>query len=277
MPELPEVETIKKALEPVLVGRTFSGVRITDTRPVQKLSPDEFCSGLAGRKITGLSRRGKYLIIGLSGGSNLIIHLRMTGALLWNPGIEERFIRVEFFFDGGGRLIYTDVRRFGTMYLTADPDEVVGKLGIEPLSRRFTPIALADMLKSHRLPVKSALLNQERIAGIGNMYADEALFVAKIHPQQQADSLTIAQVNRLHGAIGKVLKQGIKNQGASVRNYRGPDGSKGRAHEEFCVAHREGRPCPVCGNPIKRIVVGQRGTYYCPRCQRQIINTNKES
>jgi len=268
MPELPEVETIKKALEPFLVGRTFSGVRIIDTRPVQRLSPEEFCSGLAGRKISGISRRGKYLIIGLSGGSNLIIHLRMTGALLWNPPEGERFTRLEFFFDGGGRLIYTDVRRFGTMYLTADPDEVVGKLGIEPLSRRFTQKALAGMLKSRHLPVKSALLNQEHIAGIGNMYADEALFVAKIHPQQPADSLATTQTKRLHGAIRKVLKQGLKNRGASVRNYRGPDGSKGRAHEEFCVAHREGHPCPACGYPIKRIVVGQRGTYYCPRCQR---------
>ena len=268
MPELPEVETIKKALEPFLVGRTFSGVRISDTRPVQRLSLDEFCGGLAGRKITGLSRRGKYLIIGLSGGGNLIIHLRMTGALLWDPSEEEPFTRLEFFFDGGGRLIYTDVRRFGAMYLTADPNEVVGKLGIEPLSRRFTPKALADMLKSRSLPVKSSLLNQEHIAGIGNMYADEALFVAKIHPQQRADSLTTAQIIRLHGAIKQVLKQGIKNRGASVRNYRGPDGSKGRAHEEFCVAHREGLPCPACGSPIKRIVVGQRGTCYCPRCQR---------
>jgi formamidopyrimidine-DNA glycosylase len=268
MPELPEVETIKKALEPFLIGRTFSGVRITDSRPVQKLSLEEFCGGLAGRKITGLSRRGKYLIIGLSGSSNLIIHLRMTGALLWDPAKEEPFTRLEFFFDGGGRLVYTDVRRFGTMYLSADPNEVVGKLGIEPLSLQFTREALANILKQRSLPVKSSLLNQEYIAGIGNMYADEALFVAKIHPQQPANSLVTAQISRLHRAIKQVLKQGIKNGGASVRNYRGPDGSKGRAHEEFCVAHREGRPCPACGSPIKRIVVGQRGTYYCPFCQR---------
>lgn len=267
MPELPEVETIRKALEPFLVGRTFSGVRIIDTRPVQRLSLDEFCCGLVGHKINALSRRGKYLIIALSGGGNLIIHLRMTGALLWNPSHEEPFTRLEFFLDGG-RLIYTDVRRFGTMYLTADPNEIVGKLGIEPLSRRFTPVALAGILKSRSLPVKSALLNQEYIAGIGNMYADEALFVAKIHPQQRADSLTTAQISRLHVAIKQVLKQGIKKQGASVRNYRGPDGSKGTAHEEFCVAHRQGLPCPACGRPVKRIVVGQRGTYFCPHCQR---------
>ena len=269
MPELPEVETIKNALEPFLVGRTFSGIRIHDARPVQKISLEGFCSGLAGRKITGLSRRGKYLIIGLSGGGNLIVHLRMTGALLWDPAEEEPFTRLEFLFEGGGRLVYTDVRRFGTMYLTADTREVVGKLGIEPLSRGFTPAALAGMLKPRKLPVKSALLNQQHIAGIGNMYADEALFLAKIHPQQPADSLTTAQTNRLHAAIRQVLKQGIKNQGASVRNYRGPDGGRGRAHEEFCVAHREGLLCPVCGNPIKRIVVGQRGTYFCPRCQKR--------
>jgi formamidopyrimidine-DNA glycosylase len=268
MPELPEVETIKNALAPFLVGCTFSDVRISDSRPIQRLSLDEFRGGLAGRNITGLSRRGKYLIIGLSGDGNLIIHLRMTGTLLWNPAAEEPFTRLEFFFDDGSRLVYTDVRRFGTMYLTADPNEIVGKLGFEPLSRRFTADALAKILKSHDLPVKSALLNQQHIAGIGNMYADEALFAAKIHPQQPADSLATAQIIRLHRAIKQVLKQGIKNQGASVRNYRGPDGSKGRAHEEFCVAHREGLPCPACGSPIKRIVVGQRGTCYCPRCQR---------
>jgi len=268
MPELPEVETIKSALEPYLIGRTFSGVRISDTRPVQRLPLDEFCGRLVGRKITGLSRRGKYLIIGLSGDSNLIIHLRMTGALLWDPAEEEPCKRLEFFFVGGGRLIYTDVRRFGAMYLTADPNEVVGKLGIEPLSRQFTRKTLGGIVKSRSLPVKSILLNQEHVAGIGNMYADEALFVAKIHPQQPANSLTTAQINRLHQAIKHVLKKGIKNRGASVRNYRGPDGSKGRAHEEFCVAHLEGHPCPACGSPVKRIVVGQRGTYYCPRCQR---------
>lgn len=268
MPELPEVETIRTALEPFLAGRTFSAVRISDTRPIQKLSPDEFCSGLIGRRVTGLGRRGKYLILNLSDGGSLIIHLRMTGALLWDPAGEEPFTRLEFFFEGGGRLVYTDVRRFGTMYLVADAEEVVGKLGVEPLSSSFTNRSLAEMLKARSLPVKSSLLSQEHIAGIGNMYADEALFAAGIHPQQPADTLTTAQVKGLHRAIRDVLKKGIKNRGASVRNYRGPDGSQGQAHKEFCVAHLEGQPCPDCGVPIKRIVVGQRGTYYCPRCQR---------
>jgi formamidopyrimidine-DNA glycosylase len=267
MPELPEVETIKNALEPSLVGRTFVSVRITDKRPVQRLSLDEFCSGLAGRTITGISRRGKYLIIGLSGGSNLIIHLRMTGALLWNPAEEEPFKRLEFFFDGGGHLIYTDVRRFGTMYLVTDPNEIVGKLGIEPLNGGFTAKALAGLLKSRTTPIKSALLNQEHIAGIGNMYADEALFKAKIHPLRPAKSLTPAEIRALHGAIREVLKKGIRNHGASIRNYRSPDGKTGTAHEEFAVAHREDQPCPACGAPVARIVVGQRGSYFCRRCQ----------
>ncbi len=267
MPELPEVETIKNALERCLAGRTFAGVRIIDTRPVQRLSPEQFCNGLVGRRIIGLSRRGKYLIIGLSDGSNLIIHLRMTGALLWNPAEEEPFTRLEFFFDDGSRLVYTDVRRFGTMYLVTDPTEIVGRLGIEPLNGRFTAKALAGILKSRTIPIKSALLNQEHIAGIGNMYADEALFKAKIHPLRPAKSLTPAETRALHGAIREVLKKGIRNHGASIRNYRSPDGKTGTAHEEFAVAHRDGQPCPACGTPVARIVVGQRGSYFCQRCQ----------
>jgi len=267
MPELPEVETIKNALERCLVGRTFASVRITDTRPVQRLSQKQFCSGLVGRKITGISRRGKYLIISLSDSSNLIIHLRMTGALLWNPDEDEPFTRLEFFFDDGSRLIYSDVRRFGTMHLAADLNEVVGKLGIEPLNDRFTSKALARLLKSRATPIKSALLNQEHIAGIGNMYADEALFMAKIHPLRPAKSLTAAEIKTLHGSIREVLKKGIRNNGASIRNYRSPDGKTGTAHEEFAVAHREGQPCPACGAPVTRIVVGQRGSYFCQRCQ----------
>jgi formamidopyrimidine-DNA glycosylase len=140
MPELPEVETIKNALKPHLTGRTFTGVRVFDTRPVQKLPVDEFCCRLIGRKILGLDRRGKYLIIQLSEGENLVIHLRMTGSLLWNPVAAEPFTRMEFFVDNGGRLVYTDVRRFGTMHLVQDTEDIVGKLGTEPLNAQFTPI-----------------------------------------------------------------------------------------------------------------------------------------
>jgi formamidopyrimidine-DNA glycosylase len=267
MPELPEVETIKNSLEPRVVGRTFTGVKIDDTRPLQNLKSAEFRRRLIGKTILSLKRRGKYMIFILSGGDNLIIHLRMTGALLWNPEGEEPFARIEFSFDDGGRLLYTDIRRFGTMWLVSDASTVTGKLGIEPLDNSFTPGYLAGILDSRPTPVKSLLLNQERIAGIGNMYADEALFHAGIHPLRPGNSLDKAEIKRLHSGIRQVLKKGIRNRGASIRNYRCPDGQTGTAHEEFAVAHREGQSCPRCGGKIARMVVGQRGTYYCPRCQ----------
>ena len=267
MPELPEVETIKNGLVPHLAGRVFTGVKVHDTRPVQDLDLEEFCSRLIGREVKGLERRGKYMIIRLSDGENMVVHLRMTGALLWDPCGEEPFTRVEFYLDNGGRLVYSDVRRFGTIYLTRHPEKIVGKLGIEPLSKDFTPAILAKLLSNHPAPVKPVLLNQELIAGIGNMYADEALFAAKIHPQRPASSLTRPEIKSLHKAIIDVLEKGIRNKGASIRNYRCADGEAGRAHEEFAVAHREGSACPRCGNPVTRIVVGQRGTYYCPHCQ----------
>jgi formamidopyrimidine-DNA glycosylase len=267
MPELPEVETIKNGLAPHLTGLVFTGVKIHDTRPVQDLELEEFCARLIGKEVLGLERRGKYMIIRLSGGENLIVHLRMTGALLWEPRGEEPFTRVEFSMHNGRRLVYSDVRRFGTIYLTRHPEKIVGKLGMEPLSEGFTPTVLAGLLQTHNAPVKSVLLNQELIAGIGNMYADEALFAAKIHPQRPASSLKQPEIKSLHKAIIDVLEKGIRNKGASIRNYRCADGEAGRAHEEFAVAHREGEKCPRCGNPVTRIVVGQRGTYYCPHCQ----------
>ena len=275
MPELPEVETIKSSLEPHLVGRTFVDIIIDDSRPLQKITPADFRRRLIGKTILGLKRRGKYLIFSLSRGDNLIVHLRMTGSLLWNPHGREPFSRVEFSFDDGGRLLYTDVRRFGTMYLVRDAGDITGKLGIEPLSSRFTAGYLQGILNSHPTPIKSLLLNQERIAGIGNMYADEALFHARIHPTRPGKSLNKQEIRRLHLGIRYVLKKGICNRGASIRNYRCPDGQAGTAHEEFAVAHREGLICPRCGGKIARIVVAQRGTYYCPVCQPPINNSKR--
>jgi len=269
MPELPEVETIVNGLRSRVMGRTIAGIVIRDTRPVQQVTPAEFCERLIGRKIVELSRRGKYIIFGLSQGEYLIVHLRMTGALLWNPAGPEPFTRLEFILDDGSSLVYTDVRRFGTFRLAKDPAEVVGALGIEPLGGKFTRLALAQYLRSRSIPVKPALLNQQRIAGIGNMYADEALFAAGIHPLRPANSLNQREIAALHRSIRSVLKKAVQNQGASIRNYRRPDGEAGRAHEEFAVAHRGGLPCPRCSTAVTRIVVGQRGTYLCTRCQRK--------
>jgi formamidopyrimidine-DNA glycosylase len=267
MPELPEVETIVNSLRSRIVGRTIAGIVVRDTRPVQQVTLEEFCERLIGRRIAGLSRRGKYIIFGLSQGEYLVVHLRMTGALLWNPAGPEPFARLEFTFDDGSSLVYTDVRRFGTFRLAKDPAEVVGALGIEPLGVKFTLPALAEYMGSRATPVKTALLVQQRIAGIGNMYADEALFAAGIHPLRPSNSLNRREITALHRSIRSVLKRAVENQGASIRNYRRPDGEAGRAHEEFAVAHRGGRPCPHCSTPIARIVVGQRGTYLCPHCQ----------
>jgi formamidopyrimidine-DNA glycosylase len=279
MPELPEVETIVNSLRSSIVGRTIAGIVIRDTRPVQRVTLEEFCERLTGLKINSLSRRGKYIIFGLSHEEHLIVHLRMTGALLWNPSGPQPFSRLEFMLDDGSSLVYTDVRRFGTFQLAKNPGEIVGKLGIEPLGSKFTALALAEYLGCRSTPVKSALLNQEHIAGIGNMYADEALFAAGIHPLRPANSLNRQEIAFLHRSIRSVLKRAVENQGASIRNYRRPDGEAGRAHEEFAVAHRGGRPCPHCSTAVTRIVVGQRGTYLCPRCQRRpkTIAVNKRA
>ncbi|MDD5312137.1 MAG: bifunctional DNA-formamidopyrimidine glycosylase/DNA-(apurinic or apyrimidinic site) lyase [Dehalococcoidia bacterium] len=267
MPELPEVETIKNQLAPHLTGRTFKSIKIYDTRPLGNLSEKEFGRRLTGQKITGLSRCGKYILIHLSGGSALVVHLRMTGSLLWNPRSAEPFTRAEFFFENKGRLVFTDIRRFGTLSIVEDTCKIKDRLGIDPLDTCFTPQALQKLLSGRKSPVKAVLLEQELIAGIGNMYADEALFAARIHPAIPAQSLSTGEVKRLHKAIQDVLKKAIRNKGASVRNYRCPDGQAGRAHEEFCVAHRGGEPCPRCGTAIARAVIRQRGTYYCPSCQ----------
>jgi len=267
MPELPEVETIVNSLKPHVVGKTIIGIVVSDTRPIQQIGVEEFCQRLMGRSIKGLSRRGKYIIFRLSHRENMVVHLRMTGALLWNPAGPEPFSRLEFVLDDRSKLVYTDVRRFGTFHLVRDAQKIVGGLGIEPLSSKFTRSALAEYMGSRSTSVKTALLNQERIAGIGNMYADEALFAAGLHPLRPAGSLSQQEIAALHRSIRSVLKRAVENQGASIRNYRRPDGAAGRAHEEFAVAHRGGQSCPRCSTAITRIVVGQRGTYLCSNCQ----------
>lgn len=267
MPELPEVETIKNHLERHIKGCIFQGIRIFDTRPIREPSIEEFCRRLTGKQVLGLERRGKYLVIRLSEGENLIIHLRMTGSLLWKPKTDERYKRVEFLFKGGGRVVFTDIRRFGTICLVRKPSEIVGNLGVEPLCKQFSARYLEKVLSKRKTPVKTVLLNQELIAGIGNMYADEALCRAGIHPLRPACSIKPSETKILHKSIRLVLNKGISKQGASIRDYRQPDGSRGSAHTEFIAAHRLGQPCPSCGTAIARIIVGQRGTYYCPLCQ----------
>lgn len=270
MPELPEVETIKNELAPYVTGRTITGVTLLWEGVVREPSPREFQTGIKGKTIARLVRRGKYLIFNLDGGAVLVIHLRMSGSLLLNPSSAEleRFVRAIFDLDNGARLYFRDPRKFGRMWLVKDVNKIVGGLGPEPLEPDFTPEVLAKLLAKRTAPIKALLCDQALIAGIGNMYADEALFAAGIHPLRVGGSLTREEIERLYRAIREVLAAAIGNKGASIVNYYRPGGELGIAHFQFRVAHRRGELCPVCGTPVQRIVVRNRGTYFCPRCQR---------
>ena len=267
MPELPEVETIKNELAPYVVGQSFTKVDICDEKVVCGGSAEEVRRGLIGQKVQSLERRGKYLIFHLSNGKSLIIHLRMTGVLLLNPGGVDHYTRAVFHLSNRHRLVFSDRRRLGVMWLVDDADTVVGKLGPEPLDESFTPGILGQRLSRHHIPVKAALLDQCIVAGIGNMYADEALFAARIHPLRKADALSPKEVQTLHRCIRQVLQAAIGSKGASVDTYVRPEGELGTAHSDFKVAHRGGESCPVCGSTIERVLVQNRGTYFCPRCQ----------
>jgi len=267
MPELPEVETIKNELSPWVVGQSFTQVNILDTELVCGGSAEEIGPGLIGQKMESLVRRGKYLIFHLSNGRSLIMHLRMTGVLLLNPRGVDHYARAVFHLSNGHRLVFSDRRRLGLIRLVDDANTVICKLGPEPLDKSFTPEILGQRLSRHHIPVKAALLDQGIVAGIGNMYADEALFAARIHPLRKADALSPEEVRTLHNCICRVLGAAIGSKGASVDTYVRPEGELGTAHFDFKVAHKGGEPCPVCGSTIERVPVQNRGTCFCPRCQ----------
>jgi formamidopyrimidine-DNA glycosylase len=270
MPELPEVETIVRGLREPLIGRQFSGVRVGWEKLVAKPAVEEFERGLVGRRILGVKRRGKYLIFVLAGGGSLIVHLRMTGRLLIvNSGDElDKHDHLIFELDDGRELRFNNVRKLGRLYLVDDEDEIVGRLGPEPLDDDFTPADFAALLSGRRGMLKPLLLNQRFMAGIGNIYADEALFAARIHPERRADTLTAEEIECLYHAIRRVLRQGIENRGTTLSAYRDAEGREGRNQEYLRVFRHTDQPCPRCGTPIERTVVGGRGTYFCPRCQK---------
>lgn len=268
MPELPEVETIKNELLPSVVGRQFIGVGVYDDKPIRQQAVEEFCYKLVGQKIKGLERRGKYLIFHLSSGQVLVVHLRMTGTLLLNPSQDDRFARVVFQLDDGSQLVFSDRRRLGVIWLAENEKAIMDKLGVEPLTADFTAAKLAEQLKGRQSPIKAVLLDQAIVAGIGNMYADEALFAAKIHPLKKSGDLSSREIQNLYKAIVNVLRSAIDNKGASVDTYKRPSGELGTAHHEFHVAHRRNGICDVCGADIQRITVRNRGSYLCPVCQR---------
>jgi formamidopyrimidine-DNA glycosylase len=275
MPELPEVETIKSELLPWVVGQSFTEVIVSDARLACGGSIEEVSGGLIGQNVESLVRRGKYLIFHLSNGRSLIMHLRMTGALLLNPRHVDRYARAIFHLSNGHHFVFSDRRRLGLIWLVDDADTVVCKLGPEPLDENFTSDILGQRLSRHHIPVKAALLDQCIVAGIGNMYADEALFAARIHPLRPADTLSTEEVRTLYQSIRRVLRAAIGSKGASVDTYIRPEGELGTAHFDFKVAHKGGEACPLCGSAIERCAVQNRGSYFCPSCQLLRLGRSK--
>jgi formamidopyrimidine-DNA glycosylase len=269
MPELPEVETIKNEIAPHVIDRVITGVTVSDPKIIQKISIAQFTSAVIGQRIVSLERRGKYLIMLLHGGKTLIFHMRMTGNLMVNPAAADRYSRAVIKLNNGSSIVFTDRRRLGVIWLVDKKEDVIAKVGIEPFDEKFNDILFRKLLKNYSAPVKAVLLDQHFIAGLGNMYADEALFVAGIHPQRKAGTLTVEETKKLFEAIRSVLSKAIENKGATVDTYRRPDGVHGTAQKEFNVAHRLGKACPVCGTPIERIPIRNRGSYFCPKCQRK--------
>ena len=274
MPELPEVETTRLQLEPHLVGRRFESVDILDPRLVRPFEPSAVAAELEGERVSALDRRGKYLIVRFESGRALLIHLRMTGSLRHAPKGEladDPHRRAVVRLDDGSDIAYRDVRRFGTWQLLEAKDlepYLEKRLGVEPLERTFTSPRLGQRLEGRRAPIKAALLDQRTVAGLGNIYVDEALWRAELHPLRPAGTLEEGELARLTRAIKDVLKAGVKRQGASLRDYSTPDGGRGRMQDRFRVYGRTGEPCHRCGTPIEKIRAGGRGTWYCPNCQR---------
>jgi formamidopyrimidine-DNA glycosylase len=264
MPELPEVETYRTALEPRLVGRTLTRVAIGDSRLTRPRDPREVAAELEGEAVAAVERRGKYLVVRFASGLALLVHLRMTGGF---PTADATHERAAIDLDDGTQLVYRDVRRFGT-WVALGPDELdeyfAARLGPEPLGRGFTVSHLRGRLAGRRAPVKAAILDQRTVAGLGNIYADEALWNARIHPLRPAGELTEGEVAALRRGIGAALRRGIEQRGANLGDGAYPRGSM---QEEFRVYGRGGEPCPRCGTPIEKTRAGGRGTWYCPRCQ----------
>ena len=280
MPELPEVETIRRQLAPALEGRRIDAVEVRDSRWSMPAPPEAIEDATRGREIERVWRRGKYLVLSLEDDVHLVMHLRMTGNLLLVAPTEDSgdrpHLRVRFELSRtrvrpAERLLFVDVRRFGTGDVLLGSDALAeffaSRLGVEPLSPDFTADAMRALARGRKQPVKAFLLNQERIAGVGNIYADEALFRARIHPLRPVGNLKRPQIEALREAVVDSLELGIDSKGASIDDYRHVDGAQGSFQDRFLVHTREGKPCPRCGTPIEKLRAAGRGTYVCPSCQ----------
>jgi formamidopyrimidine-DNA glycosylase len=270
MPELPEVETIRRHLAPHVEGRRLDAVEIRDPRWSRPLAPAELEAALQGRGVERLSRRGKYLIWELEDDVYLLMHLRMTGTLLLDPAEPSRHARV-LMTVGEHLLVFDDPRRFGTGELALGPQALDAffdaRLGVEPLAREFTAAHLYSLARASRAPIKAFLLDQKKIAGVGNIYADEALFRARIHPLRPANRITRAQAEALRDAVVESLMAGLAAKGATIDDFRDPYGVSGTFQDQFLVHLREHEPCPNCGTPVRKLRAAGRGTYVCETCQ----------
>jgi formamidopyrimidine-DNA glycosylase len=283
VPELPEVETIRRQLEPELVGRELVSVEVLDERWTRPEDPRGVEEAVAGRRIEAVERRGKYLILRLSGDVALVMHLRMTGNLVVRaPGShpEARHLRAVIRLDRGEELCFTDARRFGHAVALAgeELDAYLGaRVGIEPLSEELTAATLLQLAAGRTAPLKSFLLAQDRVAGIGNIYADEALHIAALHPLSPAGSMKPDHAEALRAGIVAALEAGLDNGGASVDDYLDARGERGSMQDEFLVHTREGEACPRCGGTIRRIVISGRSSYFCPVCQVRLRRRPRRS
>jgi formamidopyrimidine-DNA glycosylase len=297
VPELPEVETVCRQLDPELTERRIEALEVFDSRWCRPMPPAKLEAAVEGATIEGLGRRGKYLLLALSRARTLVMHLRMTGNLVLVEGerkldpsvgrrlyeaersTSERHLRARFTLDDGRQLWFTDPRRFGEAFLIDDAELEARfvKLGVEPLSDAFTPEALGEMAANRTVPLKSFLLDQSGVTGVGNIYADEALFRARLHPLSPAGSMKPVHLEALRDAIVAALEAGIDGGGASIDDYRDGRGEKGTMQNEFLVHTREGETCPRCDGVIVRIVVSGRSTYYCPDCQVRLRRRPKRS
>jgi formamidopyrimidine-DNA glycosylase len=271
VPELPEVETIRAQLAPRVEGRFLTTVEIDDPRWCAPLASAEVEAAVSGRRVDRLGRRGKYLVWHLDGDVHLIMHLRMTGTLLLDPPPGTPYGRVRLELDDGAVLRFCDPRRFGTGELARSSAQLsaffAARLGVEPLGPEFTAERLRDLARGRRAPVKAFLLDQTTVAGVGNIYADEALFRARIHPLRPAGALRPVQLAALRDGVVAALSAGLAAGGATIDDFRHADGVMGAFQDEFLVHRREGEPCPNCGRAVRKMVVGGRGTYACERCQ----------
>ncbi len=295
MPELPEVETIRRQLEPDLNGRTIESVEVLDPYFSKPASPAAFESAAEGRLIVDVARRGKYLLFEFDNADSMVIHLRMTGSItllapdgtanpgdarIYPAGGDEKHLKARFLLDDGGEIRFADPRRFGRGFV-AGPEELdayfASRLGIEPLSPEFTAGALGEMSAGRTGPLKSFLLDQKGVVGIGNIYADEALHRAGLHPLSPGGSMKAQHHEALRDGIVAALERGLDLGGASIDDYRDARGDAGSMQNEFLVHRREGEACGRCGETIVRIVVGGRSTYFCPACQKRLRRRPRRS